>query len=83
MSDLGDTFKAWDEEKRAKKRDNALSSLKILDDKLIPYSIVNTDNTHVRVGAYDFWPSTGLFMHRKSRCRGRGVFRLLGKLGYL
>lgn len=29
---------------------------------------------------YDYWPRTGLFIHRKTKVRGRGVHNLIKKV---
>lgn len=77
MSELGETFKAWDEEKTLKKRSNSESSISILKENGIVYKILSTNGPHLRIGEYDFWAGTGLWINRKSRKRGRGIFNLL------
>lgn len=80
MSELGDTFKAWNEEKKAKKLSNAENSLRLLKEKGIEYELLSSNGPHLRIGDYDFWASTGLFVHRKSKQRGRGIHNLLRRL---
>ncbi len=75
MSDLGETFKAYKQERREKKTLNAINSEDILIQRNIPFKKFTED--HYRVGDYNFWPSTGLFIHVKENKRGRGVFNLL------
>lgn len=44
------------------------------------FKIVQLSEHHYRVGDFDFWPSTGKFMNRKTKRLGRGVSRLLALL---
>lgn len=37
----------------------------------------HNNGIHLKVGDYDFWPSTGMFLHKKTRTKGRGVFKLV------
>jgi hypothetical protein len=76
--DLKDLFAGMKEESRAKKSYNRFSSEEILIQKKIPYKIFTAD--HFRVGDFDFWPATGLFIHVKTKKRGRGVFKLIKNL---
>lgn len=80
MSDweYAEAFKALREEGRKKRAGNRLSSLEILTREGVEHRLLSHD--HVRVGDYDFWPSTGLFIHLKTKRRGRGVFNLLRKV---
>ena len=78
MSELGEIFGEWKKEKQEKKRSNATGSLAILDENKITYKRLSLD--HFRVGEFDFWPSTGLFIHLKTKWRGRGVFNLIRQL---
>lgn len=79
MSELGEIFKAYKEERREKKTLNAISSEDILIQRKVPFKKFTCD--HFRVGEYDFWPATGLFMNVKTKKRGRGVFNLLKLVG--
>jgi len=78
-SELGELYAAWDEHKKEKKQNNQKSSVAILEEKGVKFERLS--DTHLRVAEYDYWPSTGLFIHRKTQKRGRGVFGLLKKLG--
>ncbi len=80
MSDweYADAFKALKEEGRQKRAVNLSSSLNLLASRGIPFKLHSA--THAQVGEYDFWPSTGLFIHRKTKKRGRGVQNLIRKL---
>ncbi len=68
-------FAEMKEQSRVKKMSNLESSTKILDERKINYQKLT--QWHYRVGEYDFWPTTGKFMHRASGKTGRGVFELL------
>ncbi|CAI6072870.1 hypothetical protein [Cohnella sp. JJ-181] len=38
-------------------------------------------NGHFIIGEFDFWATTGLYIHRKTKRRGRGVKNLLALIG--
>jgi hypothetical protein len=79
MSELGEMYAEWKKEKQEKKIANHDNSIELLKEKKVPFKMFSND--HLRVGEYDFWPSTGLFIHLKTKKRGRGVFNLLKKIG--
>ena len=79
MSDLGETFKALREESSEKRHRNLEESLALLTARGIEFKMLT--DYHVRVGNYDFWPSTGMWSDcRNKRSTGRGVLGLLIKL---
>lgn len=78
MSEIGDDFKALREFNKEKKANNFESSVQKLVGEGIPFQQLS--NTHLRIGEFDFWPSTGLFIHRKTGKRGRGVFNLIKRV---
>ena len=78
MSEIGDDFKALREMRKEKRASNRESSIEVLTSKDIAFQQLS--DTHFRIGEFDFWPSTGLFMNRKSGKRGRGVFNLIRKV---
>jgi hypothetical protein len=78
MSELGEDFKAYREMKRTKRADNHARAEKILKEKQIPH--IRLSASHYRVGAFDFWPATGLFIERRTGKRGRGIFNLLKRV---
>lgn len=80
MSELGETFKMWGEHNKKKKAKNKANSLEILKSLNVEFKFLSED--HLRVGEYDFWPSTGLFIHRKTKIRGRGVRNLIKKVSH-
>jgi hypothetical protein len=79
VSELGETFREWKKYKQAKKADNFLSSIELLKKNGIQFTQLSS--THLRIGDYDFWPSTGKWIHRPTKRHSRGVFRLLKGLG--
>jgi hypothetical protein len=78
MSDLGDTFKAWREEKQEKRASNLASSLELLKARGHQFTVLSEH--HFRIGDFDFWPSTGKYLNRTTKRFGRGVLGLLAKL---
>lgn len=78
MSDLGETFKAWREEKRRKKKSNAKSSKAALTNAGFKFTEFSTH--HLRVKNFDFWPSTGKWISVDKKKEGRGVFQLIALL---
>ena len=84
MSELGDVFALWDEEKKLKKKYNANKSTQLLIDNDVVFTS-NNNGVHLIVEGrgclIDFWPSTGKWINRPSGIPRRGVFRLLGFIG--
>lgn len=79
MSEIGETFRAFNEHKREKKRTNLESSISILKERNIDFCMLSP--IHIRVNSiYDFWPSTGLYICNKTNKRGRGIFNLLREI---
>ena len=77
MGDVGDYWRdtrGYYQEKRAK---NTASSTAILEREKIPFTSHNGGVHLVICDAWDFWPSTGLFIERATGKKGRGVFNLL------
>lgn len=75
MGDMGDDFRAWNEDKKAKKRSNKEFSTEALIEKGVKFTSHNS-GSHLKIGDVDFWPSTGLIM-RKGQHLGRGFKKLL------
>lgn len=77
MSDweYAEAFKALREEGRKKRASNLDNSLRLLYSMGVEFKLLSS--THARVGEFDFWPSTGLFIHIKTKKRGRGVHKLI------
>jgi len=79
MSEQCEIFRAMAEHRQAKRRANNASSTEILRKNGIEF-VSKNNGAHLIIGQYNFWPSTGLFIHRKTNARGRGVFNLLKTL---
>lgn len=84
MSEAGEIFrhiKNINKAQRAqKKEDNYEYSKKLLVRSTFPFK--EYDNGHFAVTSnsgvvYDFWATTGLFINRKTKYRGRGIKDLL------
>ena len=75
MSELGELFSLLREENKNKRLINKNSTLALLDERKISYKRLS--DTHFLIENYNFWPSTGLYIHRKTKKRGRGIFNLL------
>lgn len=77
MSDweYAEAFKAMKEEGKQKRASNTANSLNLLAAMGIEFKLLSP--SHARVGDYDFWPSTGLFIHVKTKKRNRGVQKLI------
>ena len=64
---------------KEKRKSNTISSTEILKKFEIKFESKN-DGAHIIVENFDFWPSTGLFINRKTKKRGRGIFNLLKQI---
>ena len=81
MFGSGEDEDGWEEYhkvQKQKKENNLKYSLTILLQKGIAFKKLS--QYHYRIEDYDFWPSTGKFMHMKTKERGRGVFNLIKKV---
>lgn len=74
-SDVAQDYRALDEHNKAKRQNNLKSSIALLDENFVKYEQLASH--HFRVGEFDFWPSTGVYIHRASGKKARGVFNLL------
>lgn len=79
MGDMGDVFRDLTKHKKEKREENTRSSTEVLRSQGIVFESKN-NGAHLIVGDFDFWPSTGLFIHRKTKKKGRGVFNLIEKV---
>lgn len=84
-SEMGETFRLWDEYKKDKRARNQAFSPTLLDDEGISY-VVKNHGTHLIVThndlTVDFWPSTGKWIFRGDvkKPSGRGVRQLIKRL---
>lgn len=79
MGDMGELFNDLRELGKEKRNNNYNKSIELLKAKGISFEYKN--EYHLLVGDFNYWPSTGLYIHRKSKKRGRGVFNLIKILG--
>lgn len=77
-SDVAEAFKDWKKESQQKRMENNKNSTRILESLKIEFVRHSLD--HLHVAQFDFWPTTGLFIHRQTKERGRGVFNLIKAL---
>ena len=74
---MSEEWEGYREDRSKKKKQNQISSVKILKERGVPFETMNEGNGHYRIGEYDFWATTGKFIHRPTKKHGRGVFNLL------
>lgn len=79
-SELSQEYKAFREHRRDTKLENYERSMQLLKDSQIKFEKLS-DN-HVRIGDFDFWPTTGTFMHRRTKKRGYGILNLLENFNF-
>lgn len=79
--DLGEAFAARKEAKREKKAKNMESTVQILEAHGIKYRKLSHYHFRLVDADWDIWPTTGKFQNHKTKEQGRGVFKLLKKLG--
>jgi len=82
MGDVGDDYRAFKEMRRQKRWENYERARELLYvNKDIITSLVEKPNGHFIINdEYDFWATTGLFIQRKTRKRGRGINNLLAAI---
>lgn len=75
--DIGPVLK---KESKERKQRNFCNAILLLDKYKIRYE--QKSDSHIVVeDKIDYWPSTGLFIDRKTKKRGRGVRQILKKVG--
>ena len=79
MGDMAEIFNDMKKYKKEKRASNTFKSTKMLEDASIHFKSKN-NGSHLIVGDYNFWPSTGLFENIKTKKTGRGVYNLIKKL---
>lgn len=78
MGEMGEIFQVMREASKEKRANNLIASLELLRSRgYIPQQL---SDTHFRVGDFDFWPSTGKYLNRKTKLMSRGVRNLLTHL---
>lgn len=81
MSDRNEITELWSqvkEERRIKKQSNYEFAKKKLKEEGIEF--VEKPNSHFALKDYNFWATTGLYIHKKTNKRGRGIFNLIKKI---
>ena len=77
MGEMKEYFDALDQEIAKRKASQSLRSVLVLQAQGIKFTVLNQNGPHLRVGAFDFWPSTGRFVHRATKRGGRTLEGLL------
>lgn len=77
---MGDMGEFWNDVRSvytAKRKQNTETSTDILLKNNIKFESKNNGAHLIVENRFDFWPSTGLFIERKTNRKCRGVFNLL------
>lgn len=75
MGDMGDVFNEMRKDGQRRRARNYQNSVHLLHQRGVDFQIF-PGGMHLRVcKVVDYWPSTGLFIHKGKR--GRGVFKLM------
>lgn len=77
-SDMAEEFQAYREFQKEMKWKRYEDNKNALISSGFPF--VEKPNGHFIIGQYDFWATTGLFIDRITKQRGRGVGKLLKRL---
>lgn len=83
MSDIGETWSGYKEQRKAKRDKNRESAHEILGNRGIDYDAKNGGAHFIVYGeseTIDFWPGTGKFIARTSKVSGRGIFNMIRHL---
>jgi hypothetical protein len=77
MSEEGEIWQGYREERKAKKQSNEQNSLAMLRARGIKVETLNAAISHYRIGNFNFWPTTGKYYNPKTGEKGRGVRNLI------
>ena len=77
MGEMKEYFDALDQEIAKRKASQSLRSVLVLQAQGIKFTVLNQNGPHLRVGAFDFWPSTGRFVQRATKRWGSTLEGLL------
>lgn len=84
INEVSEMWRDYREARQEKKRENLKFSTDLLDRHSIKY-VSHNHGIHLviegRNGPIDFWPSTGLYIERKTKRKLRGIVRLLREIG--
>lgn len=73
----GDIWREYKGHNQKKRWDNYEKSKTILFQHGISYRVVSEFSGHLKIGDWNFWPTTGKFYNEKTGTKGRGVFNLI------
>ena len=77
FADESEKWEAYRKESQKRRWDNFKKSCEILDRERISYHMLDEKGGHLRIGRFDFWPTTGKFYDPHKKEVGRGIFNLL------
>jgi len=77
MGDMGDFWRDVNGYYQAKRRSNLDRSTGIMECSGVPFASKNNGVHLIVADRWDYWPSTGLFIDRHTKKKGRGVNNLL------
>ena len=77
MGDMGDFWRGVNGYSQAKRWSNLESSTGIMERSGVPFVSKNNGVHLIVADRWDYWPSTGLFIDRITKKKGRGVNNLL------
>lgn len=84
MSDMGDDFKMLKDHSKEKRKANLeWSTVKVeefLKKNDINYEIKNDGQHFIIDNEWDYWPSGGLFINRKTKKKSRGMNNLIAAI---
>lgn len=75
----GDAFRMMAEESKARRASNRERSAAELTARGIAF-VSKNHGTHLILAEWELFPGTGLWKHRKTKEKGRGVFNLIRRL---
>lgn len=78
MGDLGDYWREAKEEQKEYKWNHYDKVINTFNQEGIDFQ--NFGNGHLRIGEYDFWATTGTFIHRSTGKKGKGLEVFLKKI---
>jgi hypothetical protein len=79
MTDIGDEWREHKQYLRNKNEKRKANAVAQLEKNNIKFRWIN--DYHIRCRQYDYWPSTGTFIHMKTKFSGDGIEEFLKVLG--
>lgn len=78
MGEMGDLWRQHNKERKEKRWDNLDRSLSLLRKVNVKFKSFDTQGLHLLIDErIDFWPTTGRWVVRNSKDKGRGVQQLI------